>query len=73
MQFANSCICTRNEPTADMNEATMMQNQMAAAQGGPETAAQLFKAEREYLDMMNHKYDLDQTETRLLAKCAKTA
>lgn len=54
-----------------MNEATMMQNQMAATQGGPENTAQLFKAESEFLDMMSHKYDLDQTEARLLAKHTK--
>ena len=57
---------------AEMNEATLMQGQLAAAQGGPETAAQLFAAEKEYLDMMSHRYDLENTESRLLAKFSKS-
>jgi hypothetical protein len=57
---------------ADMNEATLMQGQLAAAQGGPESAAQLFGAEKEFLDMMSHKYDLDNTENRLLTKFARS-
>lgn len=49
-----------------MNEATMMQSQMSVAQSGHEPPAQLFKAEKEYLEMMNHRYDLEDTERRLL-------
>lgn len=54
-----------------MNEATLMQNQLAAAQGGPESTAVVFKAEKDFLDMMSHRYDLENTETRLLAKFSR--
>lgn len=45
----------------------MMQSQMAAAQSGGEPAAQQYKVEKEYLEMLNHRYDLEDSETRLLA------
>lgn len=49
-----------------MNEATLMQSQMAMAQSGNEPPAQQFKMEKEYLEMMSHRYDLEDSETRLL-------
>lgn len=54
-----------------MNEAALMQNQLSSTATGTETPAQLYKMEKEFMDMMSHKYDLEHTETRLLAKFAK--
>lgn len=44
----------------------MMQSQMSSASSGHEPPAQLYKAEKEYLEMMNHRYDLEDSESRLL-------
>lgn len=45
-----------------------MQNQLNAAGSTPESPVAIFKAEKEFLDMLTHRYDLENTETRLLAK-----
>lgn len=44
----------------------MMQSQMSVAQSGSEPPAQQFKAEKEFLEMMSHRYDLEDSEMRLL-------
>lgn len=65
LEGLNSLILGSNT----INERTMMQQQMTGGMG--QQAAnkdQLFKTEKEYIELFQHHWEIEQSETRLLTK-----